>query len=206
MPCGIVLLFRRPDGRLMPRRMPCGVKACDYCGPRLRARLASQWAEAMAADQVFRLVVADGELAKLRRRKALAGHELGHVPGPDGTRVVYSTAPIGEPVADKIGALARDFAVMPNDSRRRFLSAGWAAVVADAEGEQAAKREPWECLGRVKRSLEHVEIIARELGLFLGRAGPDGLLVADPGDALLWSRFASLIGLVRGRRRRREAA
>jgi len=121
-------------------------------------------------------------------------------------RAVYTTVAVGQRLADKIGTLASDFSAMPNDTRRRFLSAGWSQVLEDAAGEQAATREPWECLGRVKRSLEHVEMIAKELGLFLGRAGPDGLLVEDPADPVLWARFASLIGLVRGRRRERRAA
>jgi hypothetical protein len=161
----------------------------------------------MAGDQVYRLVVADAEVAKLRRRKVMAGQELGHVPLPDGLRAVYTTAPVGDVVTDKIGTLARDFAAMPNDTRRRFLSAGWSQVLADAADEAEAKRAPvGECLGRVRRSLEHVEIIARELGLYLGRAGPDAVLVADPGSGLLRDRFCSLVGLIRPRRRREVRA
>jgi hypothetical protein len=200
-------LFRRPDGNLVYRLMPCGTKACAWCGPRLRAKWASQWAHAMAGDVVHRLVVTDAELAKLRRRKALQGAELGHIPGPAGTRVVYSSVSLGddtEAVTDKIGALTRDFAAMPSDTRRRFLSPGWAQVVADAEAEAEATREPWECLGRVGRPMAQVRIIATELGLLVG--GTRDTLVLRAPDADTELRLFALIRLQRGWHRRQAAA
>jgi hypothetical protein len=203
-PCSVVVPYRLPDGRLLFKRVPCRTKACEVCGPRLRLKWAQQWAHAMAGDVVYRQVVDEGEPARMRRRKAYHDQELGHLPAPDGKRVVYSTAPIGLLCEDVPSALASDFAAMPDDRRNKSLVGSWGQVVADAEAEAIAKRPPLgECLGRVTRSLEHVEMIARELGLFLGRSGTDGVLVADPGDALLWARFANLIGLV-GVRRRRE--
>jgi hypothetical protein len=204
MPCGVVKLFRRPDGRLVFRRMPCRVKGCDYCGPRLRARWSREWAHAMAGDQLHRLVVSDRELARLRRRKSMAGHEVGVIPGPDGTRVVYTTAPVGSVCEDVPLALTSDFAAMPNDGRRRSLSDGWRQIVDDVDQEVAAAREPWECLGRVGRSLEQVAIIAAELGLLLGR-GPDMLVLEAP-DEQTEGRLFALVRLQRGWHRRAVAA
>jgi hypothetical protein len=205
MPCGVVLLFRRPDGRLVASRKPCNVKGCEGCGPRLRATWAAEWAHAMGGEVVHRLVIGDVELARLRRRKVMAGHEVGVIPAPDGKRVVYTTAPVGSVCQDVPPALSRDFAAMPSDTRRRSLSAGWAQVIADQEEEEDAAREAWSCLGRVGRPIEHVAIVAAELGLLVGR-GADVVIVAEPPDAATWGRFAGLIRLQRGRHRRQVAA
>jgi hypothetical protein len=197
-PDAVPLWYRLKDGRWLCRRVACKTKACPMCGPRLRARWAAEWAHAMAGDRVFRLVVGEGDPAKLRRRKVMRGQQLAHIPAPDGRRVVYTTAPIGEPVTDKIGSLTSDFARMPNDRRNRSMVGTWGEIVADAQAEAEARREPLgEYLGRGRRSLEQVEIVARELGLFLGWTSPDGLLIADPGSEQLEGRFCALIGLVR---------
>jgi len=199
-PDAVPLWYRLPDGRYLCRRVPCKTKACPVCGPRLRVRWAAEWAHAMAGDVVYRLVVDEGEPARMRRRKALRGHELAHIPAPEGMRVVYTTAPIGELVADKIGTLTRDFAAMPNDRRNKSLVGSWGEIVADAHQEEEARREPLgEYLGRGRRSLEHVEIITRRLGFFLGRAGPDALLIAAPGSPQLEAELWGLVGLVRRR-------
>jgi hypothetical protein len=204
MPCGQRFAFRRPDGAIVVRQQPCRVKACEACGPRLRAKWASQWAHAMAGEVVYRLVVADGDLQRLRRLKSYQGQELGHIPAPDGKRIVYTTAQVGARVVDKIGSLTSDFAAMPNDRRRRFLSPGWAQVIADMDAEATSKREPWTCLGRVGRSLAQVAIVAEELGLLVGRT-TDMVILRDPGDGLLEDRLFALIRLHRGRRRREAA-
>jgi hypothetical protein len=206
-PFAVPLWYRLADGRWLCKRVACKTKACSVCGPRLRARWAAEWAHAMAGEQVYRLTVTEGDPAKLRRRKVMRGHQLAHIPAPDGRRVVYTTAPIGEPVTDRIGSLTRDFAAMPNDRRNKSMVGTWGAIVADAQADAEAKREPLgEYLGRGRRSLEQVEIVARELGLFLGRSGSDGVLVADPGDAHLEARFCALVGLVRRKEPRARAA
>jgi hypothetical protein len=176
-------------GRLITREMPCDVKSCPACGPRLQRELVATWAHAMASDQVYRLVVDEGEPAKLRRRKHMAGKELVHLPLPNGRRAVYTTAPIGDRV-QPADALARDVAADPGDGRRRSkLSEGWAAVVADVEAE--ATREQWTWLGRVSRSLEHVEIEARTLGIFVGRM-PD-MVITETTDPLVRALFLKRI-------------
>jgi hypothetical protein len=204
MPCGVVLLFRRPAGRLVPRRMPCRVKRCEWCGPRLRQQLARAWAHAMSGDQVYRLVVDESEWAKRRRRKDLQGTDLGHIPGPEGTRVVYTRAPVGSLCEDVPLALTSDFAAMPNDGRRHRLEGSWRQVLDDQVGEVVAKREPWECLGRVGRSLEQVAVIAANLGLLVGR-GQDMLVLEKP-DPVTESRLFALLRLQRGFHRRQVAA
>jgi hypothetical protein len=179
-------------GRLITREMPCDVKACEVCGPRLRRELVDEWAQAMASDRVFRLVVDGDQVAKLRRQKRMVGQQLAHLPGPDGTRVVYTTAPIGEAVDNVHITLTSDVAADPGDGRRRSkLSDGWAQVVADARAEREAKREPWEWLGRVSRSLEHVEMVARDLGILVGRM-PDMVIVEAP-DPLARALFLKRI-------------
>jgi hypothetical protein len=204
MPCGQRFKFRMPDGRIAVKQLPCRVKACETCGPRLRQQWAAELGHAMGGDQVYRLVVRDDELARLRRRKVLRGHEVAVIPATDVARVVYSTAAIGEPVRHLSPALAADFAAMPSDSRRRSISAGWAQVIADAQAEAAASREPWECLGRVGRSLEQVELVARELGVLVGRT-PDMVIVAAMAPPTEY-RFNALVKLQRGRHRREVAA
>jgi hypothetical protein len=204
MPCGQRFKFRMPDGRIAVKQLPCRVKACEACGPRLREQWAAELAHAMGGDQVHRLVVADDELARLRRRKVLRGAEVAVIPSANAERVLYTTAAIGEPVRHLPSALTRDFAAMPNDSRRRSISAGWAQVIADAQAEAAGQREPWECLGRVGRSLAQVELVARELGVLVGRTA-DMVIVAAMGPQTE-HRFNALIRLQRGRHRRAVAA
>jgi hypothetical protein len=172
-PCGQLMAFKRPDGRVIVRQQPCDWKGCPTCGPRLRQQWADQWAHAMGNQGIYRLEVDDGEPAKLRRRKVMARHELSHIPLPEGRRALYTTAPLdGASICEDVPhALSRDFAQMPNDSRRRFLSEGWRQIVADAETEAAAAREPWEYLGRVGRSIEQVEMAARHLGKLVDRTG-----------------------------------
>jgi hypothetical protein len=202
------MLFRRTDGRLLARWQPCDVKACPTCGPRLRALWAEQWAHVMGNGPIYRLVVPEGEQAKLRRRKTYRGREVAHIPAPDWQRVVYTTAPVGQLVNDVRASLASDFAAMPNDRRNRSMSGcrgtktkartGWLGVLADMEDEAAAAREPLECLGRIRRSPEHVAIAAQELGLLVGQGA--GLVVMEaPPDMRTFQRLAALIGLqVRG--------
>jgi hypothetical protein len=201
--CGQGFAFRRPDGTVIVRWQPCDTKACEACGPRLRATWAAQWAHAMGGDRVRRLVVADGEVAKLRRRKVMRGHEVGVIPGPDGRRVVYTTAPIGEPVT--VGdSLTSDFAAMPSDRRNRSLSKGWRAVIGDMEAEAASSREPWECLGRVGVPQGRVVMVAEDLGVLVARTS-DTVVVAAM-DPATWGTFAARVRLQRGRHRRQVAA
>jgi hypothetical protein len=197
--CGVTLLFRLEAGRLLARRVPCRTKACPTCGPRLREQWAGEWGHAMGGDPVHRLVVDEGEWALLRRRKVMRTAEYGVIPGPDGTRVVYTTAELGEGLDNIQASLAADFAAMPPDSRHRILSANWRKVVDDARAD--ARPEPvGECLGRLRRDLAHVAMVAEELGLLVGR-GPDVLVLAEPPDPPTWARFCGLVGLYRRRAR-----
>jgi hypothetical protein len=204
-PNAVVMPFLRPDGSLVFRRFPCKTRACEVCGPRLRAQWAVEWGHAMSGDRVNRLVVAEGEWTRMRRWKSMRGQQYATIPIIGGQRVIYTTADLGERVADLAHQLACDFTIMVIEGRNKTMSKGWLAVIADAKAEAEAKRQPLgECLGRVRRSLEQVAMVAQDLGLFLGWDGPDGLLVADPGDQR--DRFWSLVGLVHGRRRKAVAA
>jgi hypothetical protein len=187
-PCGQLIAFKRPDGRVIVRRQPCDWKACPTCGPRLRQQWAEQWAHAMGAGPIYRLVVADSDPARLRRLKVMRGHQLGHIPLPDERRAFYTTAAIdGASVCPDVPqALSRDFAEMPNNDKRRFLSEGWRQVVADQAAEAAAAREPLEYLGQVGRSLEHVALAAQELGKLVGRTGDLVLVEAMSAKELGW--------------------
>jgi hypothetical protein len=203
-PCGAVLLFRLEGGQLLAKRAPCRTKACETCGPRMRARWAAQWAHAMAGDRVQRLVVDDAEYARLRRRKMLHGHELGQIPAPGGRRAVYTTAELGEPVTGLIGSLTRDFAAMPNDGRHSSLTGcrgtearprtGWLGVIADMEEEAEARQAPpGECLGRLRRDVPHVAMVASDLGLLVGRTA-DAVVMAAPTPAV-FRQFIERVGI-----------
>lgn len=198
------MLFLRPDGRRVARWMPCRVKGCDWCGPRLRTRWAEEWGHAMGGEVVHRLVVDDVEVAKLRRRKVVQGHELGVIPAPDGRRVVYTTAPVGSVCEDVPSALSSDFAAMPNDPRRRSITSGWSSVIADAADEQAAQREQWKCEGRIGRSMEQVAMVATDLGVLVGRTA--SMLILEVMDPATENRFKALVKLQRGYHRRAAAA
>jgi hypothetical protein len=180
-------------GRLITREMPCDRKSCPACGPRLQRQLVAEWAHAMGSDQVFRLVVDDQEVAKLRRRKLMRGQELVHLPLPDGRRAVYTTAAIGNFCDDVLLALTSDVAADPQEKHRRRskLSGGWAQVVDDAKREREAKREPWEWLGRVSRTLEQVEMVAVDLGILVGRR-PD-MVITETADPLVRALFLKRI-------------
>jgi hypothetical protein len=188
------MAFRRPDGRIVVRPQPCDWKGCQACGPRLREQWAAEWAHALAGGVIYRKVTDDDEEpARLRRLKVMQGQELAHIPLPDGRRALYTTVAIeGASVCEDVPlALSRDFAEMPNDSRRRFLSKNWRQVVKDAAAEAKASREAWEYLGKVGRSLGHVEIAAREVGGFVGRTAD--LVVVEAMELPELARFLHLI-------------
>jgi hypothetical protein len=179
---------------------------------------AQAWAHAMGGDPLFYLAMTEGEYPRRRRQLVRGGFEVAQVTTADGVVHVVTTAEVGEPIAaDLVGMLLAWFEDAkhghnPTISGSRGPTAkqpdrprtGWLGVIADLEDEQAAAREPWECLGRVTRSLEHVEMVARELGVLVGRT--DDMVIVEQMDPALEPRFDALIGLRRGRRRREEAA
>jgi hypothetical protein len=203
--------FRLPDGKVAIWPLPCKRKACPTCGPCQRARTAAQWAHAMGGDVVYRRVVDDQEWPKLRRTTAFRGQEVAHLPAPNGERVVYTTAPVGEQVTDLIGSLASDFAAMPNDDRRARVLGNWRQVVDDLQAEALQQREArqqqqgWQYLGTVGRSVEHLEVIARRLGIVVLRTSAM-LIVTPPDDPETWRRFCALARLRRGRYRPKARA
>ena len=157
-PSSVVILYRSGDGRLLPKRVPCRARELPGVLAEATGQVGVQWAHVMGRERVYRQLVDEGEPVRMRRRKAYRGAELGHIPAPDGMRAVYTTAPVGELVTDKIGTLTSDFTAMPNDGRNAILSGsrgptekqperprtGWLGVLADAEEAEAAAREgPW---------------------------------------------------------------
>lgn len=188
--CGTVHLYRLEDGRLLARRVDCRTKACPKCGPRLRGEYASGYAEVLAAaGPVYRQVVGPG----WRKRP---GAEYLRIPAPGGRLVVYTTAEQGDEVKTLTPALAADFAAMPSDRRNVSASTAWRrAYHAWREQGSATTSAPAEYLGQLRRTLEQVAIIARELGMFIGEAGEGALLLRDPPDAVTWRRFCALAGL-----------
>jgi hypothetical protein len=201
-PRSVLVLFRRADGSRITRPMPCGGKCCEVCGPKERARLAELWAHAIGGDRVNWWVGTDEEWKRQRRRKVdgrpiLKGHEVGHIPAPDGMRAVVTTADLGERTRNLPELLAKTFAAQPNDGRRWYLSPGWRQVVDDAEQDAQAQREEWTYEGVVGRSADHVEIAARELGVLVARTGD--VVVIKPMDLLTKNRFFARIRLRRVR-------
>ena len=210
--CGTTVLLRLEDGRLKAQRVDDRRKACPRCGPRLRAEWARLWAAVMEGETVHRLVVDDQEVAKLRRRKVMRGHELGVIPAPDGERVVYTTAEVGSVCEDVPSALTSDFAAMPNDSRHKGLSEGWRYVAwwIEATAEPKVRGDApkvVEFIGIIRGGLEHARRLAREFGVYEEEAGRDGsaFIMRQPDDPLTWKRFKRWAGLDEptGRRRRR---
>jgi hypothetical protein len=206
-PCGTVLLYRLEDGRLLARRVPCKTKACSSCGPRLRAKAAATWAAVIGNTAVWRIVVADAEWPKLQRRLKRSGAEYGVIPGADGSRVVFTTAELGELVDDAAEVLAADFAAMPSDRRNKTLSARWRALAKEHEeaAEQVMDAPIASFLGILRRSLEHVAMVAQDLGMLLEQASPDALFLRDPPDRATWQRFCALAGLYERGSREQEA-
>jgi hypothetical protein len=203
-PRGQRFAFRRPDGTVLVREQPCDTRSCEVCGPRLRRRKAQEWAHAMDGDTVYCRVMAEADWARLRRTKAVRDGQWATIPQLGGVRVVYNTAGLGQRL-ERVAArdVAADLAGMPPE-RRSSMSKGWLAVIADAQAEEAAAREPWECLGRCRQSLAHVEMVAVELGVLVGRAA-DMVVVAKM-DAQVEGRFLALCRVHRGRRRKAVAA
>jgi hypothetical protein len=196
--CGTVVLFRLEDGRLLARRVDCRTKACDRCGPRLRAAAAKLWAQVMAGQVVYRLLVADADWSRYQRKLRKVGAEYGVIPAPDGWRVVYTTAPIGEPLIMYKKALTSDFAAMPSDRRQKRLSTRWLALARELEDDDdQVVTQPAECLGILRRPLEQVAMIAEELDMLVGEAGSSGLYLRDPEDPATWRRFCALTRLYR---------
>jgi hypothetical protein len=209
-PYGQRFKFRRPDGRSVVREMPCNRLTCEVCGPRLRRAKAQAWGHAIGRDPVFYLTTTEASYPRRRRQLVRDGFEVAQVTTSDGTVHVLTSAPVGKRVTGIVGMLTGWFDEAmegrnPTISGSRGPTvkqpdrprSGWLGVVADLEDEQAAKREPWECRGRVTRSLEHVAIVATELGVLVGRT--DDTVVIEELDPALELRFDALIGLRRQR-------
>lgn len=196
--CGTVHLYRLEDGRLLARRVDCRTKACPKCGPRLRGEYASGYAEVLAAaGPVYRQVVGPG----WRKRP---GAEYLRIPAPGGRLVVYTTAEQGDEVKTLTPALAADFAAMPSDRRHVSASAAWRHAWHAWRDRQHGDQAPAEYLGQLRRPLEHVAMIAADLGMLLEeRSG--ALLLRDPPDAATWQRFCALARLCRRRQEARAA-
>jgi len=157
----------------------------------LRAEYATGYAVVLAAaGPVRRQVVGPG----WRKRP---GSDYLRVPAPDGRAVVYSTAELGDQVVDLAGSLASDFAAMPSDRRHVSASAAWrAAYHAWRTEQQPTTKAPATHLGQFRRTLEHVAMIAADLGMLI-EAHDDWLLLRDPPDRATWERFCALAGLCR---------
>jgi hypothetical protein len=206
--CGTTVLLRLDDGRLLARRVDCKVKACPHCGPRLRRQWAELWAAvldlaAQDGEVVHRLVVAEAEWPKLQRRKVMRGAEYGAIPAPDGLRVVYTTAEVGE-LATEVTPddLEVDFQAMPNDTRQRSLSVRWqkradCIQVFTSPAATADVPRKVEFLGIIRTGLEHARQLAHDFGVYDEEAARDGsaFIMRQPDDALSWARFKRWAGL-----------
>jgi hypothetical protein len=189
--CGTVVLYRLDGGRLLARRVDCKLKRCPKCGPRLRAQAARTWTPVMAGATVYRLVVADADWPRRQRELRKAGAEYGKIPAPGAVQVVYTTAPVGVLVDDLAGQLADDFAAMPTDRRHKWLSTRWRQAAAELEQAEQDHGPTRELVGILRRSLEHVAMIAQDLGMLVGEAGASALLLRVPDDDT-WQRFEDL--------------
>jgi hypothetical protein len=206
-PCATVLLYRLQDGRLLARRVACKTKACPSCGRKLRAKAAATWTGVVGDTAVWRIVVADAEWPKLQRRLKRSGAEYGVIPGADGSRIVYTTAELGDAAGDVAEQLVADFAAMPSDRRNKTLSARWRALAKEHEeaAEQVKGALVASFLGILRKSLEHVAMVAQDLGMLLDQAGPDALFLRDPPERTTWQRFCALAGLYQRGFREQEA-
>jgi hypothetical protein len=154
-------------------------------------------------------VVADAEWPKLQRRLKRSGAEYGVIPGADGSRIVYTTAELGDAAGDVAEQLVADFAAMPSDRRNKnkTLSARWRALAKEHEeaAEQVKGALVASFLGILRKSLEHVAMVAQDLGMLLDQAGPDALFLRDPPERTTWQRFCALAGLYQRGFREQEA-
>jgi hypothetical protein len=199
-----VLLYRLPSGRLLARRVDCKTKGCGKCGPRLRAEAARRWTAVMAGASVYRLVVADTDWSRCQRHLRKAEAAYGMLPAPGAVRVVYTPVArvggyVGVLVTDLTSTLATDFAAMPTDRRHKRLHGRWLQLANELEqARHDAEAAPvGDFLGVLRRPLEHVAMIAQDLGLHDGEAGSSGLYLRDPPDAETWRRFCALARLYR---------
>jgi hypothetical protein len=196
--CGTVHLYRLEDGRLLARRVDCRTKACPKCGPRLREEYAAGYAAVLAAaGPVYRLQVADRDWRKLQARLLRRHASSLRLPAPDGRVVVYTTADLGEGVDNVNASLTSDFAAMPSDRRNLSATKAWRDAYHAWRSRQDGDQVPAEYLGMLRRPLEHVAMIAADLGMLLEQAGTDALLLHDPPDQATWERFCALAGLYR---------
>jgi hypothetical protein len=200
--CGTVQLYRLEDGRLLARRVDCRTKACRKCGPRLRGEYATGYAAVLAdGGPVHRLQVADADWRKLQARLQRRDAQALRIPAPSGRVVVYTTAELGDLVADVGEALADDFAAMPSDRRNVSASKAWRqAYHAWRDQQTQAAKAPAEWLGVLRRTLEQVAIIAEDLGMLAGEAGDGALFLRDPPDPVTWQQFCGRAGLYHPRR------
>jgi hypothetical protein len=199
--CGTVVLFRLDGGRLLARRVDCGTKACPKCGPRLRAEYATGYTTVLAtSDPVYRLQVPTADWRRLQARLRRRGARVLRIPAPAGQLTIYTTADLGHLVdgADLADQVTADFQIMPSDRRNVSASRNWRDAYhrwRDQHDHDQAADASAEWLGRLGRPLEHVAMIARELGMLVGERRSHSLELRDPPDAATWQRFCALARL-----------
>jgi len=198
--CGTVHLHRLADGRLRAQRLDCRTKRCPRCGPRLRAEYAMGYTTVLAtAGLLYRLQLPDSDWRKTQASiKRQPGAQVLRIPAPAGQLVIYTTVDLGHLVdaADLADLVASDFAAMPSDRRNVSASKDWRHAYHAWRDQQTPATTPsGEWLGILGRPLEHVAMIAADLGMLVAEVGNHSLVLADPPDPATWHRFCALARL-----------
>ena len=199
--CGAVV-WTAKDGMITGRYHSAGKKGCPRCGRQLRARYWQGYGPILAAaDNLRRLEISEAGWKRLGPKLRRAGRQALPIPVEAG-RIVYTTMPIGEPVADLPAQLAADLLVMADDARR---------MRATGSKENPGWRQAWQAFCAASAppppsgehvgfsgalSLPRARMWAEQPGLLVKDLG-EGLVIRDvrQSDPAAWYLFAERVGI-----------
>jgi hypothetical protein len=205
------VVWTADGGKIVGRYHPGKKKGCARCGRQLRARYWQGFGPILAsAGELWRLECSEVEWRSVGRRVRKGGHQALPIP-VEGGRVIYTTMPVGEPVADLPAQLAADLLAMADDARRMRATGskeqpGWRQAwqaFANADTPPPATGEHVgfsgaESIPAARMWADHFGILDKELG--------DGLVIRDvrESDPATWYLFAERVGIRKRVPRQRE--
>ncbi|MHB8513689.1 MAG: bifunctional DNA primase/polymerase [Actinomycetota bacterium] len=163
--CGVVDICRNRKHREQIRiaHRPCKTMSCPNCHDReIERKVAGIIANAPDA-QMRRVVLPEDARAwsALTRKMNRDGAYFYTVPGPNDTKVLFTTAEVGERLGDLTGALISDINSIPNNDQRRCSPSRW------PENTPPKSSRAWERIGRTTHSMHQIKKTANEIGLLV---------------------------------------
>ncbi len=119
---GIGSLLRQVNDHRKGRdvQLPCKIKTCGICGPKLMKRKVGRIVQDLAQAEMHVAEVEDGgaEWEALHKKIERADADYHRVPAPDGKAKIFTNADVGDVVENPAEAVRQALKEQPDDGRR----------------------------------------------------------------------------------------